>query len=138
VDDAIDGMLEADIIKPSLGSWAFPLVLVDKKDGTKRFCVDFRKLNQISKVSAWPLPHIDDILATLGEARVFTSLDLRSGYFQIPLDEDAKEKCTFTSHRGLFSFNVLPFGLTSAPSLFTALMPQVLDGINGKFAATLS
>ena len=86
-------------------------------------------------MSAWPLPHIDDILATLGEARVFTSLDLRSGYFQIPLDDDAKEKCTFTSHRGLFSFNVLPFGLTSAPSLFTSLMTQVLDGINGKFAA---
>ena len=92
VDKAIDDMLAANIIQPSRSPWSFPIVVVDKKDGSKRFCTDFRKLNLICKRSSWPLPVIDDMLAVLGKSKYFTTLDLKSGYWQIPLDERDKEK----------------------------------------------
>ena len=81
VDKAIDEMLDADVIRRSRSPWSFPIVIVDKKDGSKRFCVDFRKLNQVTKKNSYPLPLIDDILALLGKAKYFTSLDLKSGYW---------------------------------------------------------
>lgn len=134
VDQAVDDMLAANIIKPSKSPWSFPVVIVEKKDGSKRFCVDFRRLNQISKNYVWPLPHIDDILASFGQAKCFSSLDLKSGYWQVPMEESDKEKTAFTCHKGLFEFNVMPFGLTNAPSVFQELMTHVLEGINGEFA----
>ena len=73
IDTAINEMLDADVIKRSRSPWSFPVVIVDKKDGSKRFCVDFRKLNQITKKNSYPLPLIDDILALLGKAKFFTS-----------------------------------------------------------------
>ena len=76
-------------------------MVTDKKDGTKKFCTDFRKLNNFSKKSRLPLPVTDDILAVLGKAKYFTSLDLKNGYWQIPLNEKDKEKMAFTCHRGL-------------------------------------
>ena len=81
-------MLAANIICPSRSPWNFPIMLVDKKDGTKRFCTDFRKLKSISKKSSWPLPVIDDMLAALGKAKYFKTLDMKSGYWQIPLNEE--------------------------------------------------
>ena len=105
-------------------------VIVDKKDGSKRFCVDFRKLNQITKPSSYLLPLIDDILALLGKAKYFTSLDLKSGYWQVLMDKKDKEKTAFACHRGLFEFNVMPFGLTSAPAVFQELMSIVLHGLS--------
>jgi hypothetical protein len=102
---------------------------VDKKDGSKRFCVDFRQLNKITKVNSYPLPLIDDILATLGKSKYFSSLDLKSGYWQVAMDESDKEKTAFTCHRGLFEFNVMPFGLCNAPQIFSQLMSDVLQGL---------
>ncbi len=134
VEKAVDEMLAADIITPSKSPWSFPVVVVEKKDGSKRFCVDFRQLNQISKNYVWPLPHIDDILASFGTAKCFSSLDLKSGYWQVPMDPADKQKTAFTCHKGLFEFNVMPFGLTNAPSVFQELMTSVLEGVNGKFA----
>lgn len=133
VDKAVDEMLEANIIRRSKSPWSFPVVIVDKKDGTKRFCVDFRKLNKITKLNSHPLPLIDDILALLGDAKYFTSLDLKSGYWQIMMDEKDKEKTAFTCHRGLYEFNVLAFGLVNAPGIFQSLMQIVLDNC-GHFA----
>ena len=104
VDKAVDEMLEANVIRRSKSPWSFP-------DGSKRFCVDFRKLNQITKPNSYPLPLIDDIIALLGRARYFTSLDLKSGYWQVLMDEADKEKTAFACHWGLFEFNVMPFGL---------------------------
>ena len=78
VDEAIDGMLEANIITTSKSPWSFPVVVVDKKDGSKRFCVDFRRLNQVTNNYVWPLPHIDDILTSFGKSKVFSSLNLKS------------------------------------------------------------
>ena len=88
------------------------------------------KLNQITKPNSYPLPLIDDILALLGRAKYFTSLDLKSGYWQVLMDENDKEKTAFACHRGLFEFNVMPFGLTSAPAVFQELMVIVLQGLN--------
>ena len=104
----------------------FPIVLVEKKDGSKRFCVDFRDLNKGTKSNAYPLPVIDDILASLGTAKYFSKLDLKSGYWPVELDDKDKEKAAFVSHRGLFHFNVMPFGVANAPSVFSELMSIVL------------
>ena len=108
-------------------------MIVDKKDGSKRFCVDFRKLKQVTKKNSYPLPVIDDILALLGKAKYFTSLDLKSGYWQVLMNESDKEKTAFACHWGLFEFNVMPFGLSNAPAVFQELMPVVLQGL-GDFA----
>ena len=130
VDKAIDQMLEEGVIERSRSPWASPIVLVKKKDGSTRFCVDYRKLNQVSKPLAYPLPLIDDLLGILGKARYFTSLDLISGYWQICMDsEEDKEKTAFcTSHRGLFQFKVMPFGLMNAPGIFSQLISLVMEG----------
>ena len=115
IDQAVDEMLEAKIIERSKSPWSFPVVIVDKKDGSKRFCVDFRALNKITKANSYPLPLIDDILALLGKAKYLSSLDLKSGYWQVFVEDNDREKTAFTCHRRLFHFNVMPFGLTTAP-----------------------
>ena len=129
IDNAVDEMLEAGIIRRSRSPWSFPVVVVDKKDGSKRFCVDFRQLNKITKPISYPLPVIDDILARLGKAKYFTTLDLKSGYWQVLMDERDREKTAFACHRGLFEFLVMPFGLSGAPPVFMELMNIVLEGL---------
>ena len=129
IDNAVDEMLEAGIIRRSRSPWSFPVVVVDKKDGSKRFCVDFRQLNKITKPISYPLPVIDDILARLGKAKYFTTLDLKSGYWQVLMDETDREKTAFACHRGLFEFLVMPFGLSGAPPVFMELMNIVLEGL---------
>lgn len=133
IDNAIDEMLEAGVIRRSRSPWSFPVVIVDKKDGSKRFCVDFRKLNQITVKNSFPLPLIDDMLTLLGNAKFFTSLDLKSGYWQVLMDESDREKTAFATHKGLFEFLVMPFGLSNAPAIFQELMSIVLQGL-GHFA----
>ena len=128
-DKAINEMLNADVIKRFRSPWSFPAVIVDKKDGSKRFYVEFRKLNQITKKNSYPLPLID-VLALLGKAKFFTSLDLKSGYWQVAMDENDKEKTVFACHKGLFEFYVMPFGLSNAPAVFQELMSVVLYGCN--------
>ena len=110
---------------------------MDKKDGSKRFCVDFRRLNKITVKNCYPLPLIDDILALLGKAKYFTSLDLKSGYWQVAMDEKDKHKTAFTCHKGLFEFNVMPFGLSNAPAVFQELMAVVLHDCQGFATAYL-
>ena len=122
VEEAVKDMLDAKIIRKSRSPWAFPVVKVEKKDKTKRFRIDFRKLNNITKKNSFPLPVIDDILAQLGKAKYFTALDLKSGYHQIEMDEKDKEKTAFTCHVGLFEYNKLPFDLANGPSIFQELM----------------
>lgn len=137
VDKAIEDMLVADIIRPSRSCWSFPIIIIGKKDGGQRFCVDFRKLNQITKNYVWPLPHIDDILCSMGKSIVFTSLDLKSGFWQVPVEEEDRKKTAFSCHKGLYEFNSMPFGLSTAPSVFQELMNHVLEGIGGFATAYL-
>ena len=108
------------MIEPSKSSWASPVVLVTK---STRFCMDYRKLNAVTKVDVFPLPRIDDSLDLLASTKYFTTLDLAAGYWQVPMD--AQEKTAFSTHSGLYEFKVMPFGLCNAPA---TLMETVLAG----------
>ena len=129
IEQMVSQMQAQGIVRPSRSPWASPIVLVPKKDGSLRFCVDFRKLNSITKKDVYQLPRVEDILDTLGEAKYFSSLDLASGYWQVELDEDACAKSAFTTHHGLFEFTRMPFGLCNAPATFQRAMQAVLSGL---------
>ena len=128
----VDEMLQQGVIKPSSSAWASPVVLVPKKDGTLRFCVDYRRLNAVTKKDVYPLPRIDDILDTLSEAKYFSTLDLASGYWQIEMDPATKDKSAFTTHAGFYELERMPFGLCNAPATFQSLMQTVLHGLEWK------
>ncbi len=129
VADEIETMLKNDVIRPSRSPWAAPVVLVTKKDGSIRFCVDYRKINAVTKKDVYPLPRIDDALDAMYESTIFSTLDLASGYWQVEMDPEDREKTAFISEQGLFEFNVMPFGLCNAPATFQRLMDAVLAGL---------
>ena len=128
----VEDMLTQNVIQLSHSPWASPVVLVKKKDGSMRFCVDYRCLNSVTKRDVHPLPRIDDTLDVLSGARYFTTLDLASGYWQVAMDPNDKEKTAFITHSGLFEFSVMPFGLCNAPATFQRLMETVLEGLARK------
>ena len=130
----IDKLLEAGVIRESDSSWSAPIVVVPKSDGGKRLCIDYRALNQITRTYIWPMPRIEDILAKLGKAKFFTTLDLRSGYHHIALDKHSIKKTAFCTPFGKYEYLKVPFGLAQAPSYFQKLMNKVLNGLNFAFA----
>ncbi|CAM4520045.1 unnamed protein product [Caretta caretta] len=126
-------MLQMGVILPSGSAWASPVVLVPKPDGEIHFCVDYRKLDAVTRPDNIPMPRTDELLEKLGRAQFISTLDLTKGYWQVPLDESAKERSAFTTHLGLYEFNVLPFGLRNAPATFQRLVDGLLAEL-GEYA----
>src|SRR6266540_6190431 len=124
--EEIKRMLKDGIIKKSKSPWASPVVLVSKKDGSIRFCVDYKKTNAITIVDAHPLPVVNDTVDKIGEKKFYTSIDLVSGYWQVELDENSQDITAFITLWGFYQFNVMLFGLTNAPATFQRLMNYVL------------
>lgn len=120
-------MKEMGVIEPSSSPWASPVVMVRKKDGTLRYCIDYRRLNEVTLKDSYPLPNMEDCLDSLGGAKYFSTVDLSSGYWQVQMTDDAKDKTAFYGvGGGLWRFTVLPFGLCNAPATFERLMERVL------------
>ena len=128
----LDRMQAAGVIEPSMSPWSSAVVMVRKKDGSHRFCVDYRHLNAVTKADTYmyPLPRIDDLLDQLGCCKFFSTLDLASGYWQIRVDPQSQEKTAFVTPQGLYEFKVMPFGLTNAPAVFQRLVQRLLTGLN--------
>jgi hypothetical protein len=130
IDRHIDEQLRQGIIEPAQSAYAANLVIVKKHDGTTRCCCDYRTLNQITTRDMYPLPRMDQCLDALGGNNAwFTVCDLRSGYYQVEMDEKDRDKTAFISHRGLHRYKVMPMGLMNAPSTFQRLMDLVLSGL---------
>ncbi|CAB4022565.1 Retrovirus-related Pol poly from transposon, partial, partial [Paramuricea clavata] len=129
VNKQVNDMIERGVIRSSNSPWSSPIVLAPKKDGDYRFCVDFRRVNLVTKKDAHPMPRIDEILDQLGGARYFSTLDLASGYWQVPLREEDMEKTAFSVGANHYEFTVMPFGLTNAPATFQRMMGNILMGI---------
>lgn len=131
VEDEIEKLLKAGIIRPSQSPWGSPITLVPKKSGETRFCIDYRKVNSITIRDAYPIPLIQEIFDSLGGSKYFTTLDLRSGYWQVDVDEESIPKTAFTCHKGAFEFVRLPMGLKNSASQFQRVMNAVLSKFIG-------
>ena len=129
VSSEVHCMLANNVIQPSSSPWSSLAIMVRKKDGSWRFCIDYRKLNAVTCRDAYPLPRIDATLDSLAGATYFTTLDLASGYWQVAVEEPDKEKTVFSVPEGHFEFSVMPFGLTYVPVTFQRLIKCVLTGL---------
>lgn len=125
----IEEMVKQGVVSPSRSPWASPVVLVPKKDGTIRFAIDYRKLNEVTKKEVYALSRIDDTLDALGGAKFFTTLDLTSGYWQVDIALKDRPKSAFVTHEGQWEFHKMPFGLTNAPATFQRMMNNAFAGL---------
>ena len=122
IDEGIEEMTKHGIIEPATSPWASNIVLVRKKDGSIRLCVDYRRINAITYKDSYPLPLIYNCLNALAGSSWFSTLDLRAGYYNIPIAECDRDKSAFVTRSGCFRFTVMPFGMTCAPSVFQRRM----------------
>ena len=118
IEEAIKELLELGLIRPSSSPFASSVVMVKKKDGTLRMCIDFRALNKKTIKNRYPIPRTDELMDEIHGANLFSKIDLRSGYHQIRMREEYMQKTTFRCHYGHFEFVDMPFGLESAPTTF--------------------
>ena len=125
----VDRLLKLEVIEPSQSEWASPVVLIPKPDGSPRFCMDYRQLNERTVRDLYPLPRMDDCLDSSGNAHVFSTSDCNAGYWQIPLAEKARPKTAYTCHCDTYQCTRLPFGLCNAPATFQRAIDMILSGV---------
>lgn len=130
VRQELEEMLDHGIIEHSSSNWASPLVIVHKKDSSLRLCVDYRRLNSHSKVDAYPMPRVDDLIDQVAGSPYITTLDLTKGYWQVPVAKEDREKTAFTTPFGFYQFTRMPFGLQGAPATFQRMVDKILNGLN--------
>jgi hypothetical protein len=133
VEQQVADLLKHELIEPSFSPYGAPVLFVSKKDGFLRMCIDYRALNKITVKNKYPLPRIDQLLDSLAGAKIFTSLDLQSGYYQIRITPENVAKTAFRTPFGHYQFKVLSFGLTNAPATFQAAMNNMLRPHLNKF-----
>ena len=131
VETELDRLTEAEVLQPiEFSDWAAPIVPVVKRDGSVRICGDYKlTANQVTSTDTYPLPRIEDLFASLSGGKVFSKLDLAHAYQQVPLDEESKKFTTVNTHKGLYRYTRLPFGIASAPSIFQRIMDSILQGL---------
>ena len=132
VEEQKNKMLRDGIIEESSSPWCSPIVLAKKKDGSFRFCVDLRAVNRVTQSLPHPLPRVDDALDSLAGAKFFSTLDMASGYWQVDLADEDKEKTAFTTGKGLHQFRAMPYGLKNAGATFQRLMELILAGMESR------
>lgn len=132
ITHCVNAMHKEDVIRRRHSVWSSPVVVVPKKNGEPRFCVDYRRLNAITRKEACHIPRVEDCLDSLGEAQFFWTLDCTAGYLQVPLLAEDREKTAFTCHDGLFEWLVMPFLLTNAPATFQRALDVILSGLKWK------
>jgi hypothetical protein len=132
LDQQVEHMLKKEVIRTSKSPWNSPVILVKKKNGKYRFCVDFRRLNEQTIKDAYPVPFMDETIDAVNGARYFITLDLAYGYWQVGVREEDKEKTAFSVNNEMYEFNVMPFGLCNGPATFQRLMDHLLKGLTWK------
>lgn len=129
IEDHVEKMLRDNVISPSESPYRSPIVMADRKDGEKRFCVNYCKLNALTKKNRFPLPRIDDLLDRTRGSKYFCILDMSAAYWQVPLAEEDREKTAFSTSSGHYHFNVMPFGLCNAPATQQESMKRTFKGL---------
>jgi len=129
IDQECQKLLEQNVIRESFSPWSSPVVLAWKKDGSIRFCVDYRKVNAVTKKDKYPLPRIDEAFDALAKAKFFSTIDLTSGYHQLPVAEESKEITAFSTRKGHYEYNRVPMGMTNSPATFQRNMELILRGL---------
>jgi len=122
--------LKKGYIRRSKSEWDSPIVTVKKPNGKIRLCVDFKKVNEVTRSISFYMPLIEEVIEATGSTSVISKLDLAKGYYQVRVRERDRHKTAFVCHRGKFEFNCMPFGVKNAPAIFQTLMDEVLNGMN--------
>ena len=128
----IQELLSLGVIEKSYSHWASPVIIFKNKDGSNRMCVDYRKLNEVTKKNSYPLPLIDETFDTIGRARYFTKIDLAKGFYQFSVDPESREKTAIITHLGLFQFKRITFSLYNAPINFQRKMDEILGEVKNE------
>ena len=134
VEKKLEELVDLDIIEPiteTPTSWVSPMVVVPKTNGDIRICIDMRRVNEAVIRERFPIPTIDEVMLEMNQSSVYSKLDLRMGYHQIELDEQSRELTTFSTHRGLFRYKRLMFGISAAPEVYQNVVQQTLSGCDG-------